>query len=125
MLSRKNKLSTKEDLNEWLEIIPQKNCDYVESANGNFVLQMPKSDNAILLKVLNFFSKNPFFKIKLDDRGSFIWENCDGKNSIGQICRLLEDKFGDSVKPTPDRTVMLFKNLYSHRLVRFFRENAS
>lgn len=125
MFSRKDNPSTTEDVNEWLTIIPQKNCDYMENPNGHYVLQMPKSDNAVLMKVINFFSKNPFFKIKLDDRGSFIWEHCDGKNSIGQICRMLEDEFGDSVKPTPDRTVMLFKSLYSRRLVRFFQENAS
>lgn len=125
MFSRKNKQSTQEDVNEWLKIIPQRNCDYIENSNGHYVLQMPKSDNAILMKVINFFSKSPFFKIKLDDRGSFIWEHCDGKTSIEQICRLLEDKFGDSVKPTPDRTVTLFKSLYSRRLVRFFQENGS
>lgn len=125
MLRRKSNLSSKYDLDEWLEIVPQKNCDYVENSNGNYVLQMPKSDNAILMKVINSFSKSPFYKIKLDDRGSFIWEHCDGKNSIRQICRLLEDKFGDSVKPTADRTVILFKSLYQRQLVRFFKESAS
>ena len=125
MLSQKKKQSTKVDLNEWLEIVPQKNCDYLTSANGNYILQMPKSDNAFLLKILNFFSRNPFYKIKLDDRGSFIWEHCDGKNSIRSICRLLEGEFGDSVKPTADRTVLLFKNLYQHQLVRFYKQGAS
>lgn len=119
----KSKLASHTNLDDWLRVIPMKNCEYFEGTNGNFVLQMPKSDNAVLQKLLAAISRKPFFKIKLDERGSFIWEKCDGKNSIGEICQLLENEFGDAVKPTANRTVLLFKKLYQYGLVRFFREN--
>jgi hypothetical protein len=120
----KTKRVTEERLNEWLATIPVKNCDYFEDANGNFTLKALKSGNAILQKIIARISKSPHFKIKLDERGSFIWKHCDGKNSIGAICQLLEDKFGDEVKPTANRTIELFKSLYNHRLVRFFMDDA-
>lgn len=125
MFGRKNKLSARTNLDDWLNVIPIKNCEYFEGTNGNFVLQMPKSDNAVLQKIITAISKRPFFKIKLDERGSFIWEKCDGKNSIGKICQLLESEFGETVKPAPNRTVLLFKKLYQYGLVRFFRKNGS
>ncbi len=125
MLHRKNKPSAQENLNDWLNTIPVKNCDYHKGTNGNFVLQMPKSDNAVLQKIIFFLSRKPHFKIKLDDRGSFIWQHCDGKNSISKICGMLENEFGDSVKPTENRTILLFKKLYQYGLIRLFRESAS
>lgn len=122
---RKSKPDSGEKLNEWLATIPVKNCDYFEDAGGNFTLKSLKSENSLLQKIIASFSKSPYFKIKLDERGSFVWKHCDGKNSIGTICQLLEDKFGDEVKPTADRTVELFKSLYNHRLVKFFVDDNS
>ena len=125
MLKQRNKPSPEENLDDWLNSVPVKNCDYHQGASGNFILQMPKSDNAMLQKILAFLSRKPHFKIKLDERGSFIWEHCDGKNSISKICGMLENEFGDSVKPTTNRTILLFKKLYQYGLVRLFRENTT
>lgn len=121
----KSKQDPEGKLNEWLATIPVKNCDYFKDANGNITLKALKSGNAILQNIIARISRSPHFKIKLDERGSFIWKHCDGKHSIGAICRLLEDEFGDEVKPTADRTVELFKNLYHYRLVKFFRDDDS
>jgi len=121
----KTKRAAEEKLNEWLATIPVKNCDYFEETNGNFTLKALKSGNAILQKIIARVSNSPYFKIKLDERGSFIWKYCDGEHSIGAICQLLEDKFGDEVKPTANRTVELFKNLYHYRLVKFFKDDNS
>ena len=121
----KTKRATEKELHEWLATIPVKNCDYFEDANGNYTLKAQKSGNAVAQKIIARISKSPYLKIKLDVRGSFIWKYCDGKNSIRAICKLLEDKFGDEVKPTPDRTIELFKNLYNYRLVKFFRSTTS
>jgi hypothetical protein len=117
----KSKRASEEKLHEWLATIPVKNCDYFENADGNYTLKALKSGNAIAQKIIARISKSPYLKIKLDERGSFIWKHCDGKNSIYSICQLLEAEFGDAVKPTANRTVELFKNLYNHRLVKFFR----
>jgi Coenzyme PQQ synthesis protein D (PqqD) len=116
----KTKRATEKELHEWLATIPVKNCDYFEDANGNYTLKAQKSGNAVAQKIIARISKSPYLKIKLDKRGSFIWKHCDGKNSIDSICQLLEAEFGDAVKPTANRTVELFKNLYNHRLVKFF-----
>lgn len=121
----KSKRDSEEKLNEWLATIPVKNCEYFEDTKGNFTLKALKSDNVVLQNIIARISKTPHFKFKLDERGSFIWKHCDGKKSIGTICQLLEDKFGDEVKPTANRTVELFKSLYNHRLVKFFVDDAS
>jgi hypothetical protein len=125
MLSRNKKQTTGEVLKEWRISIPVKNCDYSENQDGNFVLKTPKSDNAVLQKVITFISKKPHFKFKLDNYGSFIWKNCDGKKSVGKISKLLEREFGESVRPTEDRTILFLKSLYQHQLIKFFKENSS
>lgn len=125
MITRRKKQTAEENLKEWLVSIPVKNCKYTESQDGNFTLQSPKSDNAVLQKIITFISKSPYFKFKLDDQGSFIWKNCDGKKSVNEICNLLEKEFGDAVKPTENRTIQFLKSLYQHQLIKFFKENAT
>lgn len=125
MVNRKNKQTAEEKLKEWLKTIPVKNCDFFENQEGNFVLKTPKSNNLILQKIITAVSKSPYFKFKLDDQGSFIWKNCDGKNSVDQICKLLEKEFGKAVKPTTDRTIRFLKSLYQHQLIKFFKENST
>ena len=125
MANRRKKQTTDEQQKEWLTTIPVKNCDFVENRNGNFVLKTPKSNNPILQKIISAISKSPYFKFKLDDQGSFIWKNCDGKNSVDQICILLEQEFGNAVKPTADRTIQFLQHLYQQRLIKLFKENSS
>lgn len=125
MATRRKKQTAEENLKEWLVSIPVKNCDYTKNQSGNFILKTPKSNNAVLQKIISSISKSSHFKFKLDDQGSFIWKNCDGKNSVNTICNLLKKEFGDSVKPTEDRTIQFLKSLYQHQLIKFFKENSS
>ena len=60
------------------------------------------------------------FRIKLDDRGSYIWQYCDGKKTIREINVLLEEQYGEAVKPSGDRTILFFKQLYKNKLVKFY-----
>lgn len=126
MLSKKKRTGNdSENREQWLKAIPVKNCQYSCEPNGNFILQMPRSDNALLSKVINLFAKSPYFKIKLDERGSYIWENCDGEKTIDEICRILEAKFGDVVKPSTERTIQFMKQLYQYRLILFYHADGN
>lgn len=64
-----------------------------------------EEDGIVKLKIIKFKSKagrwlckalrKPnYFLVNLDEIGSFIWKRCNGKNSIEEILRELERKFG-------------------------------
>jgi hypothetical protein len=114
--------SSDNNLEEWLSLIPVRNCEYLEDNGGNFLLKMPRAKNIILFKLIETFLKSPFIEVKLDKRGTFIWKQCDGKNSVEKICRELMKQFGEEVKPAEERTILFFKELYKNRLITFLKE---
>ena len=48
--------------------------------------------------------KNPNYKIKLDDIGSWVWQNIDGKSSVAKLEDGLEQAFGKRVEPVMERS---------------------
>jgi hypothetical protein len=55
--------------------------------------------------------KRPFFRLNLDEIGSFVWAHCDGKTDVDEIGRKLEDRFGEKVKPVQGRLGLFFERL--------------
>lgn len=55
--------------------------------------------------------KNPYYKIRLDSVGSFIWEHCDGNFRVKEVAERLENKFGEKVEPLNERLVLFLQSL--------------
>lgn len=36
-----------------------------------------------------------YFRVKLDERGSFIWNNCDGKTKLIEIADKMKEQFNE------------------------------
>ncbi len=121
---RKSK-SKEEQLKEWLNAIPVRDCEYLIVDEDRVILLLPRSKNPFLKAILNLFNSSPHVKVRLDNRGSFIWQNCDNKRTIQDICNMLIEKFGEEVKPVEERTVMFFKQLYRYGLIKFYKPKAS
>ncbi|MCK5740140.1 PqqD family protein, partial [bacterium] len=55
--------------------------------------------------------KQPHFKVSLDEFGSHIWEQIDGKRTIGEIGENLQEAFGEKVEPVWNRLTKFFVQL--------------
>ncbi|MGL4730218.1 MAG: PqqD family protein [Clostridium sp.] len=85
------------------------NLEY-EVAKDNSVTILEKQDH----KVQNFFRKLKFKipqyrKISLDEFGSYVFLQIDGKKTIKDIGENLKSKYGDKVNPLYER-LLLFLN---------------
>jgi hypothetical protein len=90
------------EINLW-ELKPLRIAKWETTEDGKVVVLVPKFKNPFLVKwVLPYLAK-PFFRIKLDDIGSAIWQRCDGATSVAVIAQSLKDKFGGSVEPVDER----------------------
>ena len=69
--------------------------------NGNISVSQPRFFNSFLKKYADKFLKKPDVKVKLDEKGSLVWNMCDGKNTIADIAVEFEKKFNDG--PVYDR----------------------
>ncbi len=102
-----------------LDLIPVQNIQSQQKEEGFYVLLKPKFTHPFLVKHLLPRLKNPHFKIKLDEIGSFIWNLCDGKNTVKDIGNLLRERFGGRVEPLYDRIGLFFQNLEKNKFITF------
>jgi len=58
-------------------------------------------------------------RIDLDEYGSFIWQQINGKNSVGDIADLLKDKYGSDAEPLYDRIVKYMQILYNNKFITY------
>jgi len=102
-----------------LDLIPEKNIDWNKNEEGLIVLLKPKFKNPFLAKHVLPRLKNPYYRIKLDAVGSFIWELCDGHSTVKELSRRLKDKFKDKVEPLYDRLGLFLQNLEKNHFIYY------
>ncbi len=85
MADKKEKKQTQINL---LHLVPVQNTKCEIKEDGLVVLFKPKFANSLLVKYLLPRMKRPYYKIKLDDIGSFFWLKCDGTRTVKEIADL-------------------------------------
>lgn len=102
---------------EMLTRVPVRAVASETGEDGRVVLLRPK----FLSPRLNWFQKllpRPVFRVKLDSRGSFIWETLDGRRTVGAVCEAVRDRFGAEAEPVEERTVALIYQMASGGFVK-------
>lgn len=111
-----------EELEEWKGVFPRACCESDRQEDQCVVVRLPRARNRFLRKVLSLFSPSPWVRIKLDERGSLVWQLCDGEHTVEQISRELENRFGCQVEPALERTALLLRHMYRYGMVELYRE---
>ena len=69
-------------------------------------------------RIAQVIAKKPRYSyIELDDFGSFVWKQIDGKRTIYEIGQLVHDEFGDKAEPLYNRLVGFIRTLHENRFV--------
>jgi hypothetical protein len=102
-----------------LDLIPVQNILWKENEQGFIVLLKPKFKNPFLAKHLLPKLKRPHYKVKLDEVGSFLWKQCDGKKTVKQIAEILKNHFGDKVDPLYERLGLFLQNLEKNKFIQY------
>lgn len=66
-----------------------------------------------------FFHTPRVSHIKLDEYGSFLWKEIDGKRTVGQLAQRMKEQFGDGAEPLYDRLVHYMQILRNNQFVLF------
>ena len=63
------------------------------------------------------FGRPKVSHIALEEFGSFIWKQIDGKHTIYDIAMLVQEQFGEKAEPLYDRLLAYFRTLQGHGFV--------
>ncbi|MFH0990972.1 MAG: PqqD family protein [bacterium] len=100
-----------------LDLKPIQNVKWEVGDNGNAVLLIPKFKNGMLAKYVTPKLKRPNFRVKLDDFGSFVWNQCDGNNTVADIAASLRRVHGASAEPAEERIGAFIRKLEDGHLI--------
>ena len=101
----------------FLALIPVQALASEPGEGGNLILLRPKILSprwAWLLRMM----KKPTFRVKLDARGTAVWQACDGTRTLGQIAQAMAEAFPDEPDTTL-RTALFIRELARGEFVRF------
>lgn len=102
----------------YLDFVPRhsKVMPWEEDENGD--VQIRRENLGFFNKIAQVVAKKPRFSyIELDDFGSFVWKQIDGKRTIYEIGQLVHDEFGDKAEPLYNRLVGFIRTLHENRFV--------
>lgn len=94
------------------------NIDINVDMSGNIVLC--SVNQGFMNKLVQVILRKPKFSyIHLDEIGSTVWKNIDGKRDIVFIGEILKEEFGEKIEPLYDRLVSYFDYLFKSGLITF------
>ncbi len=70
------------------------------------------------------FKKPRISHIKLDEYGSFVWQQMDGNRTIYEISILVKAQFGKDAEPVIDRLVKYFQILYQNKFIGYVKQDS-
>lgn len=86
-----------------LALRPRRNLEWETQQDDKVVLLIPKFTNRFLVRWFVPLLAKPRIRLKLDERGSYVWVRCDGKMTIAEIGEQMSAKFNEPVETTYDR----------------------
>ena len=88
-----------------------------ETVDDLVVLLRPRFMSGPLAWWLQPRLARPYFRVRLDAVGSFIWRRCDGRTTVGEIAAGLQERFGDEVAPAMDRLRLFLRQLQDGKMI--------
>lgn len=101
-----------------LTCIPQRNeAVVVEEVEGKVVLIYPKNFTRFEKFLHRHIGGPENIRRPLDDKGTFIWNMCDGEHNVHEICQASYDEFHEDVEPVLRRVWGFLETLLRLNLI--------
>ncbi|MDP4266089.1 MAG: PqqD family protein [Bacteroidota bacterium] len=102
----------------YLELTPVRRFEYEIAEDGLVNILIPKFKNKFLNKFIPT-NKPADIRIKLDELGSFVFQQIDEQKKVHEISELLSEKTRDTIQSSYERTTKFLTLLYSNQYISF------
>jgi hypothetical protein len=92
-------------------------CPHVIVERGNTPRLIVHHNHWISKLCSRFFRTPAHTYFNLDSHGSFFWSHCNGKNTVGDIARLMSEEFGAEAEPIIERLIVFLRILIGRKLL--------
>jgi hypothetical protein len=107
-----------EDYQYILNIRPVRNPVYWKKENGLVVIIYKKHFTRFERWLHKYIGGPEYIRRPLDEKGTVIWELCDGKHTVRDICNELDKRFKEEVEPVFPRVQKFLEMLLRLNLIR-------
>jgi len=104
----------------FLAAIPVQALASEPGEGGNLILLRPKILSPRWAWVLRMMKK-PAYRVKLDARGTAVWQACDGGRTVAQVAALIAERFPEEPDTTL-RTALFIRELVRGRFMNLFQK---
>lgn len=88
----------------YLDYVPKHNARYEWSRNEKKNVVVKVHNTGLFNRIAQIIFRKPkYSNIELDEFGSFVWEQIDGKRTVHEIGILVKDRFGEKAEPLYER----------------------
>jgi hypothetical protein len=94
-------------------LVPAPRCDAVERGDGRVTVLAPRFTSRLARRWIVPLLRRPWVRVHLDDTGSFVWHQCDGRTTVAEIAARLEARDAGDADDARRRVT-----LFLHRLAR-------
>ena len=109
-------MRTTEDI---MECIPSRLCEHeIHQGTKRIIVLRPKFTSKVGKRILEPFLKNKNFKVKLDDLGTAVWKNMDGKTTVKNMGEILAAEFGPKIEPIYERLGKFLIRMHKEKFIR-------
>lgn len=96
---------------------PRRLLEWREGEEGLCVVLRPKLGKSRWGTWLAGYLRDPYYRIRLDEVGTFVWKACDGQTSLAAIVEQMRNQFGDTVEPAEQRLSAFMRQMLRSRLL--------
>ena len=102
-----------------MSLIPVRANVRVLRKSGRAVLVYEKNYNRFERFLQRYLKGPKEIQRPLDEMGTAVWDLCDGKHTVGDIVRIMDERYREDIEPAGTRVTMFLENLYSLGLLTF------
>jgi hypothetical protein len=103
-----------------LDLMPARAQRFEAAADGRITVLVPRLRHPLLVRWLRRLAARPV-RVRLDEVGSFVWQQCDGRATVETIVERVRARFGDDADATLARTAQFVRTLVKGNLVTLDR----
>ena len=100
-----------------LDLKPVRLVESERTDDDRVTLLKPKFTWRPLAKLVQPRLKRPYYKIHLDEIGTFVWDRIDGETTVGAIADAAKEHFGEKIEPVYDRLKQFLYQLESGKFI--------